>query len=56
MKSKLNGGEMLVDGKRSPKEGEIMKLPHLADTIEKLANEGKKGFYEVRYSDEILSP
>jgi hypothetical protein len=45
---------MLLDGKRSPSEGEIMKLPNLADSFEELAKNGKRGFYEVcrRLSEE----
>ena len=36
-----------MEGKRAPKEGEIMTNPGLAETFEALADHGKKGFYEA---------
>lgn len=39
--------ELLING-RAPRPGEVMKLPHLANTFKLLAKYGKPGFYEVR--------
>ena len=40
-----NSNEMLLNGK-ALKEGELMKLPHLAETFKELIEYGKAGFYE----------
>ncbi|ODM99050.1 putative gamma-glutamyltransferase YwrD [Orchesella cincta] len=48
-----NGGEMLLNG-AAPKEGEIMKMPYLAQTFRDLAANGKTGFYEGRIGEEIV--
>ena len=42
------------DGVRSPKAGEIMKNPTLAQTFRTLAKEGKKGFYTGRIAEELV--
>lgn len=39
---------MLLNGERAPKAGELMFNKNLAKTFEKLGEEGKKGFYEVK--------
>eukprot|EP01127_Copromyxa_protea_P003232 TRINITY_DN1307_c0_g4_i1.p1 TRINITY_DN1307_c0_g4~~TRINITY_DN1307_c0_g4_i1.p1 ORF type:complete len:555 (-),score=114.83 TRINITY_DN1307_c0_g4_i1:120-1706(-) len=54
LKGAPNGTEMLLDGTRSPEEGEVMKLPNLAQTFEDLALNGKKAFYEGRIADSIV--
>lgn len=48
-----NGGEMLLDGK-APREGEIMKMPYLAQTFRELASGGKEAFYNGRIGQEIV--
>ncbi|KAI1086558.1 gamma-glutamyltranspeptidase [Rostrohypoxylon terebratum] len=59
-KASPNGGEMLKkdpsaqDGVRSPKAGEIMKNPNLAQTFRAVATEGKKGFYTGRIATELV--
>ena len=47
------GDQMLIDG-RGPKEGEIMKMPNLAKTFKKVAEEGKEGFYEGQVAEGII--
>lgn len=48
-----NGREMLLDGK-APLPGQIMKMPHLAETFRTLAAKGKGGFYEGRIAEAIV--
>lgn len=49
-----NHGEILKNGDRAPKEGEIMRVPTLARSLRELAEKGKKGFYEGRVAKEIV--
>ena len=42
------------DGVRSPRAGDIIKLPTLAKTFRTLAAEGKKGFYQGRIAEELV--
>jgi gamma-glutamyltranspeptidase/glutathione hydrolase len=48
-----NANEMLLNGE-APKEGEIMKIPTLAQTFRELAEHGKSGFYEGRIAQAIV--
>ncbi|RKO90524.1 gamma-glutamyltranspeptidase [Blyttiomyces helicus] len=48
-----NSGEILRNGK-APKEGEIIKLPELAETFRALARDGKQGFYEGRIAQALV--
>jgi gamma-glutamyltranspeptidase/glutathione hydrolase len=50
-----NFGELLKGGKRSPACGEIMKMPGLVRAFKRLANEGKKGFYEGDVAEAIVN-
>lgn len=43
-----------ADGYRAPRAGDIIKLPHLAQTFRALAKEGKKGFYTGRIASELV--
>ncbi|KAI7849586.1 nucleophile aminohydrolase [Circinella umbellata] len=45
---------LLVDGIRSPAEGEIMQLPKLAEALRTIATEGKDGFYKGRIAGAIV--
>ncbi|XP_078611446.1 glutathione hydrolase-like YwrD proenzyme isoform X1 [Branchiostoma floridae x Branchiostoma japonicum] len=47
-----HGGDLLIQGK-APREGEIMKNPHLAQTFRELASKGKSGFYQGRIAQAI---
>ncbi|KAF2967729.1 hypothetical protein GQX73_g5810 [Xylaria multiplex] len=59
-KASPNGAEMLkkdpsaLGGARSPRAGEIMKNPTLAQTFRALATEGKAGFYTGRIAEELV--
>ncbi|XP_064641150.1 glutathione hydrolase-like YwrD proenzyme [Lineus longissimus] len=48
-----HGGTMLLNGK-PPRQGEIMKLPCLANTFRTLVAEGKTGFYSGRIAKAIV--
>ena len=53
-KASPNYGELLKNGDRAPKEGEIMRIPTLAQTYRELSVKGRKGFYEGRVAEEIV--
>ncbi|KAF8458163.1 nucleophile aminohydrolase [Terfezia claveryi] len=53
--SPANFSEMLVDGGRAPREGEVIKLPGQARTYRLLAEHGRKGFYEGGVAQAIIS-
>ncbi|KAK1835384.1 putative gamma-glutamyltransferase YwrD [Podospora conica] len=42
-------------GHRAPRAGEIIKLPHLAQTFRALAAEGKPGFYTGRVASSLIA-
>jgi gamma-glutamyltranspeptidase/glutathione hydrolase len=45
--------DMLLNG-RAPRQGEIMRFPHLANTFKAVAEHGRKGFYEGRIAEAIV--
>lgn len=49
-----HANEMLLNG-RPPRAGEVLRLPTLAKTFRQLAQHGKKGFYEGRIAESIVS-
>jgi gamma-glutamyltranspeptidase / glutathione hydrolase len=49
-----NGHEMLRND-HAPKSGEIFRNPTLAETFRTVAKEGRKGFYEGRIAQEIVT-
>jgi len=48
-----NGDEMLLNGS-APKEGEIMKMPFLAQSFRSLGANGKAGYYEGPIAQAIV--
>jgi len=54
LRSALNGGEMTIAG-RGPKAGEIFRNPGLARTFQKVAEGGKKAFYEGEIAEAIAA-
>ncbi|KAJ6574993.1 gamma-glutamyltranspeptidase [Mycena capillaripes] len=48
-----NGDEMLLNGK-APLQGQIIKLPNLAQTFREVATHGKDGFYKGRVAQAIV--
>ncbi len=52
LKEALNGPEMTIDG-RGPKAGEIFRNPGLARTFKKVAEGGKRVFYEAEIGEAI---
>ncbi|KAJ7293462.1 gamma-glutamyltranspeptidase [Mycena rebaudengoi] len=48
-----NGDEMLLNGK-APLQGQIIKLPNLAQTFREVATKGKDGFYKGRIAEAIV--
>ncbi|KAG4072389.1 hypothetical protein HA402_004321 [Bradysia odoriphaga] len=53
LQNATNGTEMLLDGV-APKEGEIMKMPFLAETFRELGTNNKTGFYQGRIAQAIV--
>ncbi len=49
----LNGEELTIEG-RAPRPGEIFRNPGLARTLKKIAEEGKKPFYEGEIASAIV--
>ncbi len=50
----LNGRELTLDG-RGPNSGEIFRNPGLARTLQAIAGDGKKTFYEGAIAESIVS-
>lgn len=48
-----HGHHMLLDG-RAPETGEVIQMPHLAQTFRELASKGKDGFYRGRIAEAIV--
>ncbi|PVU91428.1 hypothetical protein BB561_004395 [Smittium simulii] len=49
-----NYHEVTVDGNRGPNQGEIFKNPTYADTLKRLAKDGKDGFYKGFVAEAIV--
>lgn len=44
----------LIDGKRSPRRGEVFKNPFMANTLREIAKNGRDAFYKGRIAKEII--
>ncbi len=53
LKAAANGAEMTIDG-RGPRPGEIFKNPGLARTLKKVAEGGKRAFYQGEIAEAIV--
>ncbi|KAG4072409.1 hypothetical protein HA402_004341 [Bradysia odoriphaga] len=53
LQNATNGTEMLLNG-LAPREGEIMKMPFLAETFRELGTNNKSGFYQGRIAQAIV--
>lgn len=51
---KLQNTEILLDGKHAPKEGELFVNEALAQTLQRIAEHGKEGFYAGPTADAIV--
>jgi gamma-glutamyltranspeptidase/glutathione hydrolase len=49
-----NGGELLVGGKRAPKEEEIFVNDSMANVLKRIAAHGRDGFYKGVTADQIV--
>lgn len=54
LRQALNGQELLIDG-RAPRPAEIFRNPGLAETLRRVAEGGKKAFYEGEIADAIVA-
>lgn len=52
--SSPNYAELLRDGVRAPREGEVVRMPGLARTLRELAEKGRSGFYEGWVAEAIV--
>jgi gamma-glutamyltranspeptidase / glutathione hydrolase len=48
-------GELLLPDRSTPQPGQLMRLPQLADTLERVAREGRQGFYEGPVAEAIAT-
>jgi gamma-glutamyltranspeptidase / glutathione hydrolase len=48
-------GELLLPDRSAPQPGQLMRLPQLADTLERVAREGRQGFYEGPVAEAIAT-
>ncbi|CAG5131426.1 unnamed protein product, partial [Candidula unifasciata] len=51
-KDNIHGCDLLLNG-QAPRNGDIMRNPHLAKTLKELAIHGKKGFYQGRIAKAV---
>ncbi|MEO1694429.1 MAG: gamma-glutamyltransferase family protein, partial [Pseudomonadota bacterium] len=49
------GREQLLPDGKVPAVGQMMRLPQLADTLERIASEGRDGFYASAVAEDIVS-
>ncbi|CAI5478557.1 unnamed protein product [Closterium sp. Yama58-4] len=50
-----HGGELLVDGERAPRAGEVFKNQAMGSTLRLLGEKGKEGFYTGQVAEAIVT-
>jgi gamma-glutamyltranspeptidase/glutathione hydrolase len=51
--SSSNSGELLLEGGKAPRAGQVFKNPNLAKVLREIASKGKAGFYEGWVAESI---
>ena len=44
-----------MDGDHAPRAGELFSNPYLADCLDAIATDGKRGFYHGRIADAVVA-
>jgi gamma-glutamyltranspeptidase/glutathione hydrolase len=55
LKADEGGAKHLLFNGRTPREGEVMRYPALAETLKTIARDGRDGFYKGRVAEDIVS-
>lgn len=50
-----SAASFLIDGRRAPREGEVMKLPRMAASLRLIAKDGRDAFYKGPIAEEIVA-
>ena len=50
-----SAASFLIDGRRAPREGEVMKLPRMGASLRLIAKDGRDAFYKGPIAEEIVA-